>query len=104
MERLIRTRREWPEFGWGEARVLPAGDDAILAHTAEWESGQILAIHNLSGRTVKARLRLPREKERGRWHHLIGRNRGRAAMPEGGEFAVDLGPYEYHWFGHREGP
>jgi maltose alpha-D-glucosyltransferase / alpha-amylase len=104
MERLIRTRREWPEFGWGEARVLPTGDDAVLAHTAEWESGQILAIHNLSGRSVKASIKLPREKERGRWHHLVGPSRGRAAMPEGDVFAVDLGPYEYHWFGHREGP
>ena len=30
MERLVRTRKETPELGWGSARVVPAGDPAVL--------------------------------------------------------------------------
>ena len=39
MERLFRTRREWPEFGWGDWRLLRTGDDAVIALTAEWDGG-----------------------------------------------------------------
>jgi len=104
MERLMRTRREWPEFGWGELTLLPAGDDAILAHALEFDGGQTLAVHNLSGKRVGAQLKLPRGAERGRWHHLLGS--ARPKLPNDGERSFDLalGPHEYHWFGRREGP
>jgi maltose alpha-D-glucosyltransferase/alpha-amylase len=55
MERLIRRRRESPEFGWGEMTVLDASDDAVLAHRCEWEDSLVVAVHNLSAepRAVK---------------------------------------------------
>jgi trehalose synthase len=55
MERLIRRRRESPEFGWGEMTVLDASDNAVLAHRCEWEGTWVVAVHNLSAepRTVK---------------------------------------------------
>jgi trehalose synthase len=104
MERLIRTRKEWPEFGWGAARVLPAGDDAVLAHRLEWESGEVLAVHNLSRRPVRASVTLPRADGRGRWHHLLGSGRAAPTEPGGREVTLDLPPFAYHWFGRREGP
>jgi trehalose synthase len=48
-ERLIRRRRETPEFGWGSMTLLEtAGDTAIMAHRCDWEGGSVVAIHNLS--------------------------------------------------------
>ncbi|HYI23132.1 MAG TPA: alpha-amylase family protein [Candidatus Limnocylindrales bacterium] len=104
-ERLIRTRREWPEFGFGELNLPRTGDDAVLAHTLEWHNGQVLVIHNLAGRTARVDLALPRNGERGRWHHLLGGGKGaRPPTTDGPRLQLDLGPYEYHWLGHREGP
>jgi len=107
MERLIRTRREWPEFGWGEWRILPAGDDAVIAITSEWEAGQVLSVHNLSRRRASAEFALTGGAERGRWHHLLGSTgSGRAPTldADGGRLKLAFEPYGYQWFGRRAGP
>ena len=103
MERLIRTRKEWPEIGWGTWRILPAGDDAVLAHALEWEGGQVLAVHNLGSRTARIRLRTPRPAGGRPWVHLLGPRRVRRPPEVGdGELVATLGPHEYHWFARRE--
>ena len=48
MERLIRRRRECPEFGWGTPTVLDVADNSVLAHQCEWEDSRVVAVHNLS--------------------------------------------------------
>ncbi len=58
-ERVIRRRRETPEFGWGACAVLDtAGDDAVLAHRCDWEEGAVVAVHNLSPEPRHVRVRL----------------------------------------------
>lgn len=49
-------RKERPEFGWGQWRVLDAGDSRILAHRCDWLQGTVFAVHNLSGAEVEAKL------------------------------------------------
>ncbi len=103
MERMIRRRREWPEFGWGEWRLLDAGDDAVLAHALEWMGGQVAAIHNLADRTVPVRITLPKRTDGGDWEHLHGpSSRRRPPAVAGDTLELELEPYEYHWFGRRE--
>ena len=48
IERMIRRRRETPEFGWGKPRLLETGDAAVLAHRVDWEGRSVLAVHNFS--------------------------------------------------------
>jgi maltose alpha-D-glucosyltransferase/alpha-amylase len=48
MERLIRRRRECPEFGWGTMSLLDVSEPAVLAHQCEWDGSRVLAFHNLS--------------------------------------------------------
>lgn len=48
MERLIRRRKECPEFGWGAWQLLDAGSSKIFAHRCDWAGGIVLALHNLS--------------------------------------------------------
>jgi maltose alpha-D-glucosyltransferase/alpha-amylase len=55
-ERLIRRRRECPELGFGAMTVLDAGAESVLAHRCDWEGETIVAVHELSGRPVTARL------------------------------------------------
>ena len=105
IERVIRTRREWPEIGLGAWQILPAGDDAVLAHAMSWEGGDVVAIHNVAGRAVPVRVRMPRPVDGPPWRHLLGSRRSSGRPPvEGGELELTLGPYEYQWYGRRDAP
>jgi maltose alpha-D-glucosyltransferase/alpha-amylase len=54
--RLIRTRKETPEFGHGALTLLETGDPHVLAHACEGHGGLAMAIHNLSAEPCTARL------------------------------------------------
>jgi trehalose synthase len=91
-ERMIRTRKECPELGWGEWRLLDAGEPSVLAHRCDWGGGTLLAVHNLAGRDATARLevgeggRSVRDVVGGGRHSLAGR-----------ELELGLEPYGYRW-------
>jgi trehalose synthase len=103
-EQAIRVRREWPEFGWGGTTVLGARHDAVLAHVSIWDGRCVLALHNFADAPVTASVQLPKDAVGGRWHQIFGPNEKRAAdIPESGRVTVELEPYEYRWFGRREG-
>ena len=58
-ERVIRRRRETPEFGWGSFSLLDTnGEDAVLAHRCDWEGGSVVAVHNLSSEPRHVRVSL----------------------------------------------
>jgi maltose alpha-D-glucosyltransferase/alpha-amylase len=101
MERLIRIRRQWPEIGVGEWQLLSAGDDAVLAVVTSWHDGHVLAVHNVASRPARARFRLPFPGEGGRWYHLLAPKGRRPPAIESRDVALELAPYEYHWFGRR---
>ena len=104
MKKLINTRREWPEFGWGDWRLLQTGDDAVIAHTAEWQRGEVFAVHNLSKRQVKLDIELPKSPRRGRWHHILGSGKGSSGASQDDRLKIDIEPHGYRWLGRREGP
>ena len=102
MERLIRTRREWPEIGSGAWRILAPGDDAVLALATDWQGGEVVTIHNVAARQAAVRVTMPGASDARRWQHILGpRSRGRGLRVDGGTLDHTLGPYEYHWFGRR---
>jgi trehalose synthase len=103
MERAIRTRKEWPEFGWGEWRVLGTRNDAVLATVATWDGSSVLAVHNFADAPKRATVRLPSDAVGGRWTHIFGPTDGEAPEIRGERLSVELPPYGYHWFGRREG-
>jgi len=102
MERLIRTRREWPEVGWGTWRILPPGHDAVLALGMRWQGAEVVTMHNVAARQAAVNLRMPGASDDRSWQHILGpRSRGRGPRVEGGTLDLTLGPYEYHWLGRR---
>jgi maltose alpha-D-glucosyltransferase / alpha-amylase len=103
MERAIRTRKEWPEFGWGEARVLGTHNPAVLATLAVWDGRSVLAVHNFSGDRAKFTVQLPEDAATGRWHQIFAPTEGEETALEDRRLSVELGPYEYRWLGSREG-
>src|SRR4051794_27705105 len=58
MTRLVRQRRDTPELGCGESRLLENDPPALFAHRSDWEGSTVFAIHNLSGETVEYELDL----------------------------------------------
>ncbi len=103
MERAIRTRKEWPEFGWGKWRVLGTRNPAVLAHVATWDGSSVLALHNFSDAPARASVRIPAGATGSGWRHLFGSGDGDAAGIEGARLTLELEPYGYHWYGRREG-
>jgi trehalose synthase len=104
MERAIRVRREWPEFGWGEPRVLGTHNPAVLATLAVWDGRSVLAVHNFTDGRAKFTVQLPGELIGRRWHQLFAPTEGEEAeIDGGGRLSTELGPYEYRWLGSREG-
>ncbi|HEV2295466.1 MAG TPA: alpha-amylase family protein [Tepidisphaeraceae bacterium] len=107
MERAIRTRREWPEFGWGEWRVLPTRSRSTFAHLVTWDGRSAMGVHNFAGVPARLRVRLPTSARKGpSWRHLFGiaTKGGKPPQPpRDGQFSIELPPYGYHWFGQREG-
>jgi maltose alpha-D-glucosyltransferase/alpha-amylase len=103
MERVIRTRKEWPEFGWGEWRVLGTRHPAVLATAATWDGGSVLAVHNFGDAPARVSVRLPKEATgAGRWRPIFGPTDGPAPEINGDRLSGELPPYGYHWYGRRE--
>jgi maltose alpha-D-glucosyltransferase/alpha-amylase len=103
MERAIRARKEWPEFGWGDWRVLGTRNDAVLAVVATWDGSSALAVHNFADEPARATIRLPADATGGRWTHTFAADDGDAPRIDGDRLSLELPPYGYHWFGRREG-
>jgi trehalose synthase len=88
MERLIRQRRECPEFGWGKVEVLTS-EGPILAHRCDWNGRTVVAAHNLSDST--ASIQLPKDDH---WSNLTDLLGSEDCHP-GDE--IQLGRFGYRW-------
>ncbi|MDQ6874482.1 MAG: alpha-amylase family protein [Actinomycetota bacterium] len=93
-QRLIRARREAPEFGWGRWSVVDASAAGVLVHRCDWQEYTMLALHNLSGRAVTCRVELELASSDG-VEDVFGDRRYPPLARE--RPSVRLGPYAYRW-------
>jgi maltose alpha-D-glucosyltransferase / alpha-amylase len=68
-ERIIRTRQEVPEIGWGDFRVIATRDPAILAIRYDWRNNSVLFVHNLDEKPREASFSVGLSGDEGK--HLI---------------------------------
>jgi maltose alpha-D-glucosyltransferase/alpha-amylase len=61
VERLIRKRKECPEIGWGEARVLNPHNPHVLALHYFWKDGALVILHNFARTPQTAKIDLKDE-------------------------------------------
>ena len=95
-ERLVRTRKETPELGWGAYQVVPAGDEAVLAVRSEWRGSVVLTVHNLADRPAEARLELePEDLGAGLAELHADQPYEPPKSPDG---PMPVGAYGYRWF------
>jgi maltose alpha-D-glucosyltransferase/alpha-amylase len=92
-ERAIRTRKECPEFGWGDVQFLETDHPAVLAHTCTWRGNTVAAVHNFSRGACAVKVKWPTAFQE--LQHLFGRT---VHSPLPGSAAVlDLDGYDYRW-------
>jgi trehalose synthase len=91
IERLIRRRRECPEFGWGEWAPLGQEDPAVFAHRVDWGDSTVVAVHNLAARATEAELAL---EAGGVLVDLFGADE----LPLDGTVRLALEPHDHRWF------
>ena len=91
---MIRLRKECPEIGWGEWRVVPTGSRALLALEYRWRGTSVVCVHNLGPEGREAALRIGG----GTLKNLIDEEE--LARDAGGVHRVPLEPYGYRWFRH----
>ena len=94
MERLIRTRKQCPEIGWGTWEILETGDPAVFAHRCTWSGGTVVAVHNLADRPAAVRIDL-KEQHQEKLVELLG-DQPYKLVEVGAQ--IDLEPYGYRWF------
>lgn len=93
MERLIRRRRESPEFGWGESTVLDVGDKRVLAHRCDWNDNTVVAVHSFGSEPTSASVPL------GDVEAAVDLFADEELQPDGdGAIKVDLQPYDCRWY------
>src|SRR5262249_31609843 len=92
-ERAIRTRKECPEFGWGDLAFLPTSQPAVLAHACTWHGRTVAAVHNFS--RARRTVEVQRPDGTRNVQHLFGR--GVPERARGLLDLVDLDGYDYRW-------
>ena len=90
--RMIRLRKQCPEIGWGEWRIVAAGAQSVLAVEYRWRGNTIVCVHNLAAEPCEARLRL----DGGTLSNLIDAEDIRP--DQRGTYRVAVEPYGYRWF------
>jgi maltose alpha-D-glucosyltransferase/alpha-amylase len=54
-ERMIRTRKETPEIGWGDFVVIPTRHRDVLILRYTWHDNSVVIIHNFSPDPIELR-------------------------------------------------
>ncbi|HEY8944746.1 MAG TPA: alpha-amylase family protein [Polyangiaceae bacterium] len=94
-ERMLRMRKETPEFGWGDFRVLPVKKPGILALRYDWRNNSVLAVHNLRDEAIEIEIRVEDEHGRILRNLLTGDH---SESDRRGRHRIVMEPFGYHWY------
>jgi maltose alpha-D-glucosyltransferase/alpha-amylase len=96
-ERIIRMRKEVPEIGWGDFKVLDTKDNAVLALRYDWRNNSVLFLHNFADepREVEFSVGLPEDANDALINLLTADH---STAERNGKHCVSLEPYGYRWY------
>jgi maltose alpha-D-glucosyltransferase/alpha-amylase len=98
MERIIRMRKETPEIGWGDFRVLRTSSHAVLALRYDWRNNAVVMVHNLEAIPREVRLNPTSEGETGHEYLINLLSGDHSKAEESGAHSILLEPYGYRWY------
>jgi maltose alpha-D-glucosyltransferase/alpha-amylase len=93
-ERMIRQRRETPEFGLGAWQVLPGRINAVLVHRCDWDGSAVVAVHNFSPEPYSIDIPVDNADQRGPVDDLLGDER---LEIDDGAIHLTIEGYGYRW-------
>jgi glycosidase len=96
MERIIRRRKETPEFGWGSVTVLDTSEATVLAHRCDWEGRSVLAVHNFADEPCIVTITVDCQ-DGGSLIDLLDSGAGLESLTAG-SLELQLEAYGYRWF------
>jgi trehalose synthase len=100
VSRLIRRRRETPEFGWGEWQLVENRAPSLFAHRCDWQGSTVIAVHNLG--SDRASLTLDAQ-QLGACEAIDDLLDERVVEPRSdGSLRLVLGGYGYRWLRLRQ--
>jgi maltose alpha-D-glucosyltransferase/alpha-amylase len=94
-ERSIRMRKECPEIGWGDWKILPTNTEQVLAMRYDWDDRASVFVHNFADKPCAVRLRIDGP------HGSVLTNllrQERSAADESGRHSIELDGYGYRWY------
>ena len=93
--KMIRLRKECPEIGWGDWRILRTGAPSVLAMQYDWRGNRVVAIHNFDSQAQEISLKLDVEGGE-RLANLLVEDESRSDAA--GVHRIAIEPYDYRWY------
>ena len=96
-ERIIRMRKEVPEIGWGDFKVIAVRDPTVLIIRYDWRNNSVLFVHNLNEnpREISFAVGLPGDNG----NHLINLlSEDHSQAGARGRHSLMLEGYGYRWY------
>ena len=95
-ERIIRMRKECPEIGWGDFRILKTGRPEVLALRYDWRNNGVVVLHNLSDKPCEVVLDVDGHGESCRLVNLLSEDHSEPDTE--GRHRLVMEAYGYRWF------
>jgi maltose alpha-D-glucosyltransferase/alpha-amylase len=96
-ERIIRMRKEVPEIGWGDFKVIAARDPAVLVMRYDWRNNSVLFVHNLDEKPREVSFAVGLPGDAGKLLvNLLSEEHSQAN--ERGKHTLMLEAYAYRWY------
>jgi glycosidase len=90
-DRAIRIRKQCPEFGCGNWKIIETSEICVFAHCCEIDQRAVLAVHNLSNQPCTATLKIDLDRS------LIELFSDHPYEPLSSP-SISLEPFGYRWF------
>jgi maltose alpha-D-glucosyltransferase / alpha-amylase len=93
--RMIGVRKQCPEIGWGEWKLLGTRSPQVLAMRYTWRGNSLVIVHNFDEKPHEAFIR-PGVEGGDRLASLLDDNHSEAG--QGGLHRITLDAYDYRWY------
>jgi maltose alpha-D-glucosyltransferase/alpha-amylase len=92
---MIRLRKECPEIGWGDWRILRTGSPSTLAMRYDWRGNSLVIVHNFDEKPHEVRIK-PGVEGGEKLENLLVKDHSTA--DETGSHKIALEAYGYRWY------